>query len=190
MAYTCWEIDVSSVLLQRLLEWCLHYERIDHMLFGIRMCIDTKHGRKRVPCKASQIRVAFEHFGKAVDAVYSVRGWPGTEFYSPSPLLKLTLSTEILNTIVRLGPYLNCWTSRSEPPLPEDICLYREGARFPAVVTVAHEDRSWLITNKNVDLPGTRRVKTPRPSDLIFEGPFFSKNVRLGRFPFMKKFYA
>lgn len=53
--------------------------------------------------------------------------------------------------------YLSDWKQSNDPPLPEDVCLYREGEAWPVLVSVTHDGDAWLYD----DEPGAAFVSVP-----------------------------
>ena len=187
----CWEIDVRQVPFAAVLNWCRQHHQVDRLLLGIMM----KPRRKRTSLKhrvtsPAQLKNAYRYFGENVLSVYSVKSWPARSFdEGVSPLLEIELNDEVIRTCLKIGPSLGDWTWWNDDcPLPEDPCLFKAGAKYPNLVSVAHEKEAWLLTDKKVDLPGVTLDAKVKAKDLFFDGRCFCKNTRPCRSRFMEVF--
>jgi hypothetical protein len=184
---TVWEIDVKKVATETVVRWCFENHQVNRMVVGISMCRGP--GKKLGPCKFAQIRNARRFFGDFVLAKLSVSGIPGTIFYGcKHPVLVIDFNEEVARRVVALGPRLTDWDSHNALPLPRDLCFYRTGARFPNLVTVAHEGDAWLLSDQQVHLKGVRPTHLSPADIYVHRGPHFCRDVRTSRFPFMKRF--
>ena len=68
--------------------------------------------------------------------------------------------------------YLSGWKQSNDPPLPEDVCLYREGEDWPVLVSVTHDGDAWLFDDKP-DAKFVRAPEIPLPNDLVPPPPTF-----------------
>ncbi len=186
----CWEIDVRQVPLATVLNWCQRHHQVDRLLLGIRMTPGRKKGAKQRVSSPAQLENAYRYFASSVLTVYSVNGWPPNRFSGGhQPVLEIELNDKVIETCLKIGPNLGCWTDwNDEFPLPEDPCLFKAGAKYPNLVTVAHEKEAWLLTDKKVDLAGVTLNSSVKAKDLFFDGKCFCKNPRPCRSRFMQAF--
>jgi hypothetical protein len=184
----CWEFNTTSVSLGEVFEWAIAAYGVDRLLFGIRMCFTPGKSRQRSPCSPAQVASIHKHFRNVLIAAYSVEGWPGTEFGPrPVPAVKLELNPRVIEKCVQLGPHLDNWSRHGKPALPEDPCIFREGAELPAIVSVSHEKIAWALADESRRPKFGALVTQPLPRDLVFEGTSFCKNPRECRLTFMKQ---
>ncbi|MCI0409488.1 MAG: hypothetical protein L0191_13170 [Acidobacteria bacterium] len=74
------------------------------------------------------------------------RRWPGTISYETDcHLAVVEFSAELVEPMCSAGPKLFDWRGWPAPALPEDLCLYRQGAEWPSLVSVTHERDAWLL---------------------------------------------
>lgn len=186
----CWAIDVRQVSFATVLKWCQQHHRVDRLLLGIQIQPGRKNGQKHGIASPAQLQNASRYFAQHVLSVYSVKGWPPSLFFGTTqPVLEIELNTEVIDTCLDIGPNLADWTSwNDERPLPEDPCLFKAGAQYPNLVTVAHEEEAWLLSDRKVNLHGVKLDLTVRAKDLFFDGACFCKDARPCRSRLMQVF--
>jgi hypothetical protein len=70
---------------------------------------------------------------------------------------------------------LSNWTQYHRQPLPEDICLWRDGESLPSLVSVTHEREAWILSGTRVELPGAYESEYALETMKIPRGRFFCR---------------
>ncbi|MDY7091890.1 MAG: hypothetical protein SX243_02865 [Acidobacteriota bacterium] len=71
-------------------------------------------------------------------------------------VLVIDFDTSLIDLMAQAGPTLGDWLERPPSSLPEDLCLYREDAKLPALVSVTHERDAWLLADQRPTIEGVR----------------------------------
>lgn len=160
MSVKCWRLNKEVVLLS-LLEWCLRKCSVDRLLV-VNRC-DSELPR-RTPLYPESVRQTERIFsGNIIDNLFAT-AWPGSELIGHSALVyRIGFHSGVVNSMAEVSHSLWTWNHNHEPSLPEDLCLYRSGSRWPTLVTVTHEQDGWIIWENVDDLPwATRDVVSPK----------------------------
>lgn len=166
---TCWSLDIS-IKLGELLTFCRKEFAVDRLLVIARM--DTK-GRYLSSNITHSIK---EIFGHNIIDNFLASGWPGTELIGHvSRVFVIEFSELVQQSITEKDDQLFSWTHHNRPPLPEDLCLFRQGGAFPNLISVTHEDEAWLISDKKIQFQGAHKTKVKLSDLLVFDGKYFCK---------------
>lgn len=139
-AMSAWRL-ARDVELKPVLMHCLLTDRVDRLLLALRQ--KDHSGALLYP----ESRSATERiFGGHLLEWKTGRRWPGTVSHEVDcHLAVVKFSEELVEPMASAGPKLFDWTGWSSPVLPEDLCLYRQGADWPSLVSVTHERDAWLL---------------------------------------------
>ena len=182
MCYKIWEIDTRKVPLEKLFKWCRRHHGVDRILFGL-----PTRMKKRKLCNEKQVGNALRLFRDFIIETHEVRSWPGVDYFEGSrPIFVVKITDDLVRAVINAGPYLHHWSISNPTPLPEDLCLFRQGARFPTLTSCAHEDLAWLVSNKTVRLDGCI-PSDDKPEQMFYSGPLFCDKVAPCRFRSMKE---
>ncbi|MGI0016000.1 MAG: hypothetical protein ACREBU_21475, partial [Nitrososphaera sp.] len=150
----CWE-NTGSVLLDGILDWCLREHQVDTLLATARSSVDQRGIRsfeRAVDSAAKSI------FGDRLIKRFDAYGWPGTKLIRHTGWVYVVRFDEAMKQrIVDTENELFEWTHYKPRPLPEDICLFRSGSRYPALVSVTHERDAWIISDRKLSPPGFKK---------------------------------
>jgi hypothetical protein len=166
----CWQFNTDAVSLPSILSWSIATAHVDRMLFTMHLSLGK--GKKRSP-PAGVERNVQKIFGEFIVATFWASAWPGTKLIGhKGKVWVIRFDEEVKELVLRTQPQLSRWHNNES--LPEDLCVFREGSRYPALISVTHEKDAWLISAPDPRIPSTRKTKIP-PSELIFDGKFFCK---------------
>jgi hypothetical protein len=134
-----WKLP-RNVELRPVLAHCLEVDRVDRLLLALRQ---DKDGSLLHP----DYRTATERiFGGRIFEWRTGRQWPGTISHERDCHLAIVeFSENLVEPMCAAGPKLFDWTGWPAPVLPEDLCLYRQGAEWPSLVSVTHERDAWIL---------------------------------------------
>lgn len=163
-APSCWKLPMD-VELEPVLVWCTETRSVNRLLVTIRFAADAK-GRRDEPSKA-MLRSIESLFSDRILKSRLAREWPGTRLIGhEGAIVVIDFGSALIGPMLRAGRRLQDWTERNSPPLPEDLCLYRQGDEWPALVSVTHEADAWLIG----DTPPAIEGAVPCPLDADYLG--------------------
>ncbi|HEU4506848.1 MAG TPA: hypothetical protein VFR78_01330 [Pyrinomonadaceae bacterium] len=164
----CWSVDLRVQSSEELLTWCLDREGVDRMLVVVR----SPRELERLPARL---------FGTNVLEDFAASAWPGTELIGHSArVFVVKFDQSIAEVILRTQPDLRKWLHASNPPLPEDICLFDSNADSPTLITVSHEELCWIIAERKPKLAGIRETSV-RVEELFWEGQYFCRPWTKGK---------
>ena len=183
MELTCWEADARVASLDEIMNWCLQHHAVDHMLVGMRLDQVGNKWRYHDPEAGEFLQ---SQFGSYILTGFQASEWPGTRLLvQPGFVFVLTFNEEVKELILRTQPSLSKWQHGEDPPLPEDICLFRETASHPILVTRTHDLDAWVISDKDPKLQGFRKIDIPPnkffPQDKYFCRKFKKRNTGRSR---------
>lgn len=146
----CWRLPYE-VELTPVVAWCLEHRGVDRLMVVTRM-----RSRKPLLLDKPEVEAAIERiFGDRVLSRRYVRKWPGTRLLEHDALAAtVDFSADLLVAMVAAEPSLYGWLANHRPPLPEDLCLWHHGDELPTLVSVSHEREAWILSDREVDLPG------------------------------------
>lgn len=166
----CWSL-AASVRLSDVARWCISNHGVDRLLVSTRFDRGATKRTLLVPEVSDSVERIFA--GRIVTSVLAT-AWPGTELVDHCGLVYVIVFDEDLGKRMASVEDLICnWTQSHDPPLPEDLCLFRQAAKLPVVVSVTHEGEAWVLTDEAVTLPGAERAFLPPGELLIPRGDFF-----------------
>ena len=160
----------SSLALEPLFAWCRDQERVDRLL-----CVTSlrREGRRRIVPPEVQARVASLFEGQIVTTVLA-GAWPGTKLIGhKAQVTVVRFDSETIRRVLNAGPLLWDWTHAGPAYLPEDLCLFREGAELPAFFSVTHEGMSWAVSSSAPPFGEPRPVELSRDELIIPDSDFF-----------------
>jgi hypothetical protein len=157
----CWELPYQAQLAP-VLEWCLENERVNRLLVAHR----RDRALKKFRCPQAVVW-AEELFGKRILERRVATRWPGTEMLEANAMIQvIDFDERLVQPMVEAADGLFDWVGWPDPPLPEDLCLYRVGNSLPTLVSVTHEHDAWIISEKDVSLDGVSKYRST-PENLM-----------------------
>ena len=166
-----WEVDTGSAPLSQILSWGLS-QQVDRMLVSVRL---TKRGGEKSSAPVGVERRLEKLFGENVLDSLKASAWPGTELTNHRGLIFVIRFNEAVKDIaLRAEPELKKWLNTANPPLPEDICLFKTIESYPRFVSVTHEGLAWVLNDKRPKLSGVNKSNL-QPQELFFSGRYFCK---------------
>ena len=173
----CWDVS-REVSFDEISSWCLRAREVDRLIVAVRPYIDR---RDRVEFDARIEESVFRVFGSSVIRSTYATAWPGTELIEHAGRVYIIkFDSDLARQISKEMNRLSGWVQRNDPPLPEDLCLYREGEAWPVLVSVTHDGDAWLYDD-DPDATFVRTPTIPLPSDLIPPAPSFIVESRRKR---------
>jgi hypothetical protein len=125
---------------------------VDRLLVAARLDTDEVTPTLLSPGVDQQVQ---DLFGPSVLERRYAEEWPGTQLIGHQGVVwTVAYSERLFAPMIAAANLLRSWRHSHNPPLPEDICLFRQGDSLPVLVSVTHEEEAWLITDREVDLPG------------------------------------
>lgn len=172
MSVKSWKIDTSVTTLNELSSLCLLHDQVDRMLVALRLERSGNKWRHASDEAGDRVRRLFEPY---ILTSFQASAWPGTELIKhPGLVFVVKFDETVKDLMVKTEPNLNKWVHHGQPSLPEDICLFKATGSHPSLVSVTHEKRAWLITNKTPELQGVSINNSPTEG-LYFEGEYFCR---------------
>jgi len=160
----------SSLELEPLFSWCKDQHRVDRLLCVTRM---RREGRRRVVEPEVESRLASLFEGQIVATVLA-GAWPGTKLFGhKAQVTVVRFDGETVRRALDAGPLLWDWTHASPAYLPEDLCLFRQGAELPAFFSVTHEGLSWVVSNRKPPFGEPNPIELSREELVVPSGEFF-----------------
>ena len=168
----CWQCDIRSVSLERVLAWALTTAKTDRLLFTMRL---SEGQAKKRSAPADVEKNVEKIFGDRLIDSFWASGWPGTELIGHKGRVWVAKFDEtVLALILATQPDFSLWHNNASLPLPEDLCLFKQGSRYPTLVSATHEKDVWLFGPTKPAFTELRK----EPSLLrgfIFSGKYFCK---------------
>lgn len=149
MNLACYRISPQRAGVGSVLRWCLDAHQVNRMLVVVRQ--ERWRGGWR-PVSPEQHSTTLELFGEFVLSEALCSWWPGTMTKGAGRVFLLRFDDSVIKVASKVGRRFLAWERGCEPPLPEDICLFKTGASHPVLISVTHEGDAWLLTNKEVGL--------------------------------------
>jgi hypothetical protein len=173
----CWDVSRETTL-DEISRWCLHERKVDRLIVATRPYIDRDDRLEYdTRIEESVLRI----FGRSIIRSTYATAWPGTELIEHAGKVHvMKFDSDVAQQISNEMNYLSGWVQRSDPPLPEDLCLYREGDAWPVLVSVTHDGDAWLFDD-DPDAAFLRTPTIPLPVDLIPPAPSFIVESRRTR---------
>jgi len=96
-------------------------------------------------------------FHKRILCERLVHRWPGNISTHHKALVQvIRFDQELADLMSGIGKSLFDWLGSKQPPLPEDLCLFRVNDRWPTLVSVTHERDAWILSRNQ---PSIERVQ-------------------------------
>lgn len=138
-----WE-NLGEIHLSEILTWCLEKEGVDTLLLTSRQSFG-KSGKgeydKGVDPKTRNI------LGKNLIACFEARGWPGTKLIKHKGRVYVAaFDAQLAKKMAKAEDNLFKWNNVSRKALPEDVCLFRRGAKAPTLISITHDRDAWIIS--------------------------------------------
>lgn len=163
-----WEVP-SGTALRLLIEWCVDHEAASHVLVSTQL--DSTRVRYLTPAVEQSIRGLFA--GCQVER-FLATAWPANRLTSHvARIFVSTLDRQLIDRMCALGRSLEDWRHVGDPPLPEDVCLFRPGRTAPALVSCTHHGDAWIVSTKGGRLPGATRSDYSLEDLMIPDGEYF-----------------
>lgn len=168
----CWKFDIRSVSLEKVLAWALADAKTDRLLFTMRL----SEGRAKKRFEPVDVEKNVEKiFGDHVIDSFLASGWPGTELIDHKGRVWVAKFDETVSALLLAAqPDFSLWCNSASLPLPEDICLFKQGSRYPTSVSVTHEKDAWLFGPTKPAFTKLRK-ETSLLRDFIFSEKYFCK---------------
>lgn len=168
----CWRFDIRNVSLEEVLSWALSTAKTDRLLFAMRL-FEGK-GKKRFAPHGVEKNVLHLFRNHIVESFWA-SGWPGTELIGHKGRVWVTNFDEnVMALVIGTQRDFSKWHNDAHLALPEDLCLFKQGSRYPTLVSVTHEEDAWLFSVEKPDIPGIEKSRTLL-EDFIFSGKYFCR---------------
>lgn len=152
-----WELDARAASLGEITSWCLRERGVDRMLVALRL--ERRGNKWRYASPAAGERVTLL-FGPHIITGFQASEWLGTQLSGhPGYVYVIRFDEDVRDGVVNTEPSLDKWLHNRPDPLPEDICLFNEADPNPALVSVTHEGRAWLISDHTPAIAGIHPSK-------------------------------
>ena len=175
MTLICWEGDARVVSLSETMRWCLDHHGVDRMLVALRLEQVGNKWRYEEP-KAAEFFTS--QFGPHILTGLQAAEWPGTILFDhPGFVYVLAFNEEVMELALRIQPSLAKWDDGENPPVAEDICLFKESASHPVLVSRTHDLVAWLISDTEPNLQGYRKSNI-QPAKLFPTGKYFCRKYK------------
>lgn len=149
----------EDIRVDDVLTWILRNEPVDTLMLVVRLDPEADNSR---PSDPEAAETAVRLLGDNLREVQIATAWPDNALSQDSALIFVSdVDDALVKRLAREEPLLFEWLHAHEPPLPEDFCLFARGAARPVLVTNTHESDAWLLTEKEVDLPGVTLESEP-----------------------------
>ena len=165
----CWDIDREASFAE-ISSWCVKRRQVNRLIVSVRSALDINDRREFDPrIEHSVARI----FGKNIIRTTFATAWPGTMLIGHvGKVYVIAFDMRVQRRMSDVKKHLSGWKQSNNPPLPEDICLYREGDAWPVLVSVTNDGDAWLLDDKP-DADFIRVSEMPLPADLVPPRPDF-----------------
>jgi len=167
---TCWE-SIDDVKLYEVMTWAMHCCKADMMLVVERSNAGPKGRYLFDKSVESTVNSMFKY---SMVKQLRVIGWPGTLVSASSERVTVVrLDEKLVKSVVSKEPWLFHWVHNSYKKLPEDICIFKEGGKYPLFSSITHEKQAYIVCDMEISIKGFHKVKsTPEELMLSWPGPF------------------
>lgn len=156
------------------MDWCLVHHAVDRMLLVLRLQQEGNKWRYANPKAGAFVQTCF---GAHILTGFQADEWPGTQASEPAFIYVLTFNEDVKRAVLQTQSSLAKWQHSEEPPLPEDICLFRESDTYPIFLSSTHNLLAWLISTRTPELHGFKKTNYPAAS-LFAQGSYFCRKYR------------
>ena len=175
MQLMCWEANARVVSLSEIMSWSLEHHAVDRMLVALRLQQVGNKWRYEEPKAAEFFHL---QFGSYVLTGFQASAWPGTELIGhPGFVYVLDFDEQVMKIVLRTQSSLAGWQHSENPSLPEDICLFRESASHPTLISRTHDLNAWLISETKPEPQGFK-ASTLSPARLFPAGKYFCRKYK------------
>jgi hypothetical protein len=162
-----------SIPVQAVLEWAVEDRKVDRLLLSARI----GHRQQRRLAAPETLTAVRTLFGDRVLETWVTSEWPVTMLIDGHALIfVVAFDDRLIGPMAKAGPTFGDWNGFSPPrPLPEDLCLFRQGDEWPSVISVTHEVDAWILTSgeKIEGLPQYGPVLAPHEAIISRDRPIF-----------------
>ncbi|HET8892116.1 MAG TPA: hypothetical protein VFQ41_24680 [Candidatus Angelobacter sp.] len=165
-----WE-NVAEIQLSEILTWCLENERVDTLLITSRQSFgNSGKGEYEKGAERKTKNLLEKHLIERFEA----RGWPGTKLTNHKGRVYVSaFDTQLAKKMAKAENNLFKWSNVSRKALPEDVCLFRRGAKAPTLISIIHEREAWVIAET---CPPGFTASSFSPEELyIWSGKYFCR---------------
>lgn len=136
--------NLGEVHLLEILTWCIEKEGVDTLLLSSRQSFGKlgkgKYEKGVDPATRNLL-------GENLIACFEARGWPGTKLINHKGRVYVSVfDSKLAKKMAKVEGNLFKWSNVSRKMLPEDVCLFRRGAKAPTFISVTHERDAWVIS--------------------------------------------
>jgi hypothetical protein len=166
----CWDVNPAATV-DEITRWCLDNRGVDRLFVVARPDNDAPGTLLEPRVEAAVAKM----FGTKVIRALWARAWAGTELFRrrAAKVWIIAFDEDVRTRMVAVQNSLSGWRHANNPPLPEDICLYRVGDALPTFVSVTHDSEAWLFDSAARNATFAERAELPLPADLIPARPDF-----------------
>jgi hypothetical protein len=158
-----WPLSLGEVM-----DWCILTHGVDRLLA-------VTEYRDRM----SQAAMIEALFGDRVIAVIRATAWPGTiRARTPGRVHVVDFDRDLAVRMSSIEDDASRWIHIRQPPLPEDLCLYKDGNAWPTLFTVTHEADAYLISKNGGEFRGSappRFWESEEVGEHIPDRPYFCR---------------
>lgn len=171
MIPTAWELSPKCSL-EDVIHWCLEHHQVDRLLVSARMEKERGRWRMQTPSIESRIR---QIFGSHLLEQFVTKGWPGTQLCGEAKgcVFICDFNENVAETLLKTEPTLHEWLEIHTPALPEDLCLFRQGASHPSFISVTHERDAYVLSDTKPDIAGVEKSDLVDVLHYVFPGKCF-----------------
>jgi hypothetical protein len=169
---TVWENPwLGDVRLSVILPWCLENCGVDTLLVTSHQSFG-KSGKGMYYRKVDT--TTRKLVGEKLITSFEARGWPGIKLTNHKGRVYISeFDAQLSAKMAEVQNSLFKWLNVDLLALPEDICVFRRGAKLPTLISVTHERQAWVIAEK---CPPGFTASTFAPEDLyIWPGKYFCR---------------
>jgi hypothetical protein len=153
----CWTLGNQVATLSNISGWALKTCKSDRLLLAIRL--ERQRG-KWLPTRPGIEAWTEKTFAKNIVDSFLASAWPGTELSGkPGKIYVIRFDGGVADMMINVEPSISGWTHNHAPPLPEDICLFRDGDATPNFISCTHEKDMWIIAPVKPAVTGTELSK-------------------------------
>jgi hypothetical protein len=129
------------------------------------------------PAESAAERWIRKNLRGAVMEEFLAIGWPGTlRTNTPNRVFIIRLDDEVMETIISTEPDLQGWVHHHRPRLPEDLCVFRLGAKLPALYSITHEQDAWVTHDTRPSIPGlSAEFAKSKKAAFLFPGRYWCR---------------
>jgi hypothetical protein len=165
-----WE-NLGDVRLLEILPWCFENCGVDTVLVSSRQSFSRSgkgtYDRGVDPATRKIV-------GDKLISSFEARGWPGTKLINHKGRVYVSgFDPQLAAKMANVEDHLFNWLNAGSKPLPEDVCVFKRGAKLPTFISVTHEREAWVIAP---NCPPGFTASAYAPEDLyIWSGKYFCR---------------